>query len=88
LKILRVRGGGIPPTGGGMLVFRGEWRCCCNLGMKVLPVGKRLHELDTSYMAEMQATALPVAALGPAGMQTVAELAAAHSGRDVQMKAW
>ena len=39
------------------------------------------------YMAEMQATALPVAALGPAGMQTVAELAAAHSGRAVQMKA-
>ena len=39
------------------------------------------------YMAEMQATALPVQALGPDGMQTVAELAALHSGRAVQMKA-
>ena len=39
------------------------------------------------YMAEMPATALPVAALGPAGLQTVAELAAAHSGRAVQLRA-
>ena len=38
-------------------------------------------------MAEMPATALPAAALGPAGLQTVAELSAAHSGRALQMRA-
>jgi len=31
------------------------------------------------YMSAMPATALPVAALGPTGLQAVAQLAAAHS---------
>jgi len=35
----------------------------------------------------MPATALPMAGLGPAGLQAVAHLAAAHSGRPVQMRA-
>ena len=48
---------------------------------------RRLGGLQGVYMAEMPATALPVAALGPEGMQTVARLAAAHSGRVVQLQA-
>ena len=39
------------------------------------------------YMALVPATALPAAALGPTGLQTVAELAAKHSGRTFQMRA-
>jgi len=39
------------------------------------------------YMAVVPATALPATALGPTGLQTVAELAAKHSGRTIQMRA-
>jgi hypothetical protein len=39
------------------------------------------------YMALVPATALPAAALGPTGLQTVAELAAKHSGSTFQMRA-
>jgi hypothetical protein len=36
----------------------------------------------------MPATAFPAAALGPAGLQTAAELAAKHSGHTFQDESW